>query len=382
MVTLVDGVLANGVVMIFEMDIAFYAIQGTEILSLMIRLRILSIILPIFHTHLHNPNTCHTLDHPAFYYDDDDDDDEKSSIRLRDIIISGLPPCIAITPILSTVEPEDSLSMGDKHLSTILEMESDEVIKSSVENLVSSPSESKDISDGECDLPLCDDSPRSNHVTSSNTLFDSNEDFTSSDNESFSEEDVPMENFKIFSNPLFDLDEEIISTKVNLICNEVLESIDQIPLGIDHFDAEFDLLESLLNREILIDSSPKIDSLLDEFAGELTLLKSIPPGIDEAKFDPEGDISLIERLLYDNSSPCPPEELNIENSIESFPPSYIPVEDSDHFMEEIDLFLASDGSIPPGINSDYSDSEGDNHFLERLLHDDPIPLRTFLLRHM
>ncbi|GKA54410.1 hypothetical protein Tco_0753359 [Tanacetum coccineum] len=61
MVTLVDGVLASGVVMIFEMDIAFYAIQGTEILSLMIRLRIPSIILPIFHTHLHNPNTCHTL---------------------------------------------------------------------------------------------------------------------------------------------------------------------------------------------------------------------------------------------------------------------------------------------------------------------------------
>ncbi|GJZ92822.1 hypothetical protein Tco_0664887 [Tanacetum coccineum] len=61
MVTLVDGVLANGVVMIFEMDIAFYAIQGMEILSLMIRLRILSIILPISHAHLHNPNTCHTL---------------------------------------------------------------------------------------------------------------------------------------------------------------------------------------------------------------------------------------------------------------------------------------------------------------------------------
>ncbi|GJV03701.1 hypothetical protein Tco_1337270 [Tanacetum coccineum] len=61
MVTLVDGVLANGVVMIFEMDIAFYAIQGMEILSLMIRLRILSIILSISHTHLHNPNMCHTL---------------------------------------------------------------------------------------------------------------------------------------------------------------------------------------------------------------------------------------------------------------------------------------------------------------------------------
>ncbi|GJS68830.1 hypothetical protein Tco_0683395 [Tanacetum coccineum] len=79
-------------------------------------------------------------------------------------------------------------------------------------------------------------------------------------------------------------------------------------------------------------------------------------------------------MLYDNSSPRPPEELNVENSIESFPPSHIPVEDSDPFMEEIDLFLASDESIPSGIDSDYSDSEGDNLFLERLLYDDPTPL--------
>nr|GEY91945.1 retrovirus-related Pol polyprotein from transposon TNT 1-94 [Tanacetum cinerariifolium] len=47
-------------------------------------------------------------------------------------------------------------------------------------------------------------------------------------------------------------------------------------------------------------------------------------------------------------------------------------------MEEIDLFLASDGSIPSGIDSDYSDSEGDNLFPERLLHDDPIPLLDIL----
>nr|GFC40914.1 hypothetical protein [Tanacetum cinerariifolium] len=59
--------------------------------------------------------------------------------------------------------------------------------------------------------------------------------------------------------------------------------------------------------------------------------------------------------------------------IESFSPSPILVEDNDPFMKEIDLFLASDGSIPPGIDNDYSDFEGDNLFLERLLHDDPIP---------
>nr|GFB59739.1 hypothetical protein [Tanacetum cinerariifolium] len=47
----------------------------------------------------------------------------------------------AIIPILSTEEPIDSLSMGDEHLDTIPATESDEVIKSSVEDLVSIPSE-------------------------------------------------------------------------------------------------------------------------------------------------------------------------------------------------------------------------------------------------
>ncbi|GKC49717.1 hypothetical protein Tco_1072462 [Tanacetum coccineum] len=66
-------------------------------------------------------------------------DDEESSIPLKDIIISRLPPCIAITPILQTEEPVDSLIMEDEHLDTILATESDEVRKYSVENLVQIP---------------------------------------------------------------------------------------------------------------------------------------------------------------------------------------------------------------------------------------------------
>nr|GFC75624.1 hypothetical protein [Tanacetum cinerariifolium] len=131
----------------------------------------------------------------------------------------------------------------------------------------------------------------------------------------------------------------------------------------------------------IISSSLKIDYLLDKFAGELILLKSIPPRIDKAYCDPEEEIRLIEKLLYDNSSPRPLKEFNSKNSdaiIESFSPSPIPIEDSDPFMEEIDLFFASDGSIPPGIDSDNSDSEGDNLFLERLLHDDLIPFSDTL----
>nr|GFA46326.1 hypothetical protein [Tanacetum cinerariifolium] len=123
-------------------------------------------------------------------------------------------------------------------------------------------------------------------------------------------------------------------------------------------------------------SSSKIDSLLDEFAGELLLLKSILPGINETDYHPENEIRLSQRLLYENSSPRPPEEFNSENSnaeIESFSPSPFPNEDSDSFMEEIDLFLTLDDPMPLSIKDD-EDSEGDILFLERLLHDDPIPL--------
>ncbi|GJX22524.1 hypothetical protein Tco_0226969, partial [Tanacetum coccineum] len=77
----------------------------------------------------------------------DDDEDEESSIPLKDIIISRLPLCIAITPVLLTEEPVDSLIMKVEHLDTILAMESDEVIKSSVKNLVQIPSESEGIPD-------------------------------------------------------------------------------------------------------------------------------------------------------------------------------------------------------------------------------------------
>nr|GEV70702.1 hypothetical protein [Tanacetum cinerariifolium] len=269
------------------------------------------------------PSQCQKI--PIYY---DDDYDKESSTPLRDIIIFELPSCIAITPVLSTKEPTDSLIMGDEHLDIISEKESDEFIKSSVENLVSSPSESEDISDDECDLPLCDDFPRSHLVTFSNPLFDINNDFTLSNDESVSKDDVPMENFKIFSNPLFDIDEEIISTE--------------------------------------------IDSLLREFSGEPAHIDLIPPGINEADFDPEEEIRLVEKLLYDNPSPHPPEEFNSNAIIESFSPSFIPIEDSDSLIEEINLFLTPDDSMPPGIKNDDYDSEGD--ILEEFLSNDSPPL--------
>nr|GEY30355.1 hypothetical protein [Tanacetum cinerariifolium] len=256
---------------------------------------------------------------PAF-----DDDDEDYAIT----------PDFLIT---------DSLSMGDEHLDTIPEKESDEFIKSCVETFVPNTSESED--ECECDVLDCDDSQTTNFSMFSNPLFD---DSTSSDDDEF-----------------------------NMIHNEDLDST----LKNDRSDTDSYLFESSLNRDTLMISSLKIDSLLVEFAGELIFLESIPPEVDETNCDPEEDIHLVERLLYDNSSPRPPEEFVSKNSnadSESFSPSPIPNEDSDSFMEEIDLFLTPDDPMPPSIEDDGDDSEGDTLSLERLPQDDPIPLPNTL----
>nr|GFB78536.1 hypothetical protein [Tanacetum cinerariifolium] len=207
----------------------------------------------------------------------------------------------AIAPVLPTEEPEYLLSMGYEHLSTTPETESDEVIKSSVNNLVPIPSEYEVTSDdeSECDVPVKDESS-SVFTTFSNPLFD-NDDFTSSDDESLSNEDVPIEDFKVYSNPLFD-DEEINYNEIDP----------------HYFNAESNLIESLLTRDTLIDSSPKFDFLLKEFSGELAHIDPVLPGIKEAEFeleeeiciesdgyDSEGDIHFLEGLLVDDSIPLP-----------------------------------------------------------------------------
>nr|GEY79984.1 hypothetical protein [Tanacetum cinerariifolium] len=280
---------------------------------------------------------------PAFYNNGDDDDEDCT---------------IAVTPDFLIT---DSLIMGDEHLDTIPKKESDEFNKSSVEDLVPNPSEFED--ECECDVPDCDDSQMKIFSTFSNPLFD---DSPSSADQSSHEEDIHEMCFKTYSNPLFDLDEEIISSEFNPIHIEDLDST----LKNDRFDTDSYLLESLLNRDTLMISSLKIDSLLAEFAGEHIFLESIPSGVDEANCDPEEDIYLVERLLYDDSSPRPPKEFvsKISNAnIESFFPSLIPNEDSDSFMEEIDLFLTLDDPIPSSIEDDDDDSERDILILEELI---------------
>nr|GEZ34161.1 hypothetical protein [Tanacetum cinerariifolium] len=145
------------------------------------------------------------------------------------------------------------------------------------------------------------------------------------------------------------------------------ESECDVPAGFTTFSNV--LLDDDYDSDSIIISS-KIDSLFDEFAGELTLLKSIPPGINETDCHPEEEIRLTKRLLYDNSSPRPPKEIISDNSnadIESFSPSPIPKLDSDPLMEEIDLPFTPDDPMPLGIEDDDYDSGRDILILEELL---------------
>nr|GEU99362.1 hypothetical protein [Tanacetum cinerariifolium] len=190
-------------------------------------------------------------------------------------------PAIAITFDLPTVEPKDSLKIRDEHLDTIPATESDEFIKASLENLVPSPSEFEDLSDNEYDVHASDD-------------------------------------FTTFSNLFFDAD--------------------------DVFSSNSDLIESLLNHNsLIISSSSKIDSLLDEFASERILLKTIPSGIDETNCDPKEEIRLIEKLF-------------------------------DSFMEVINLSFTLDDPMPSGIEEDDCDSERDMLIFEELLSNDSLLL--------
>nr|GEV29124.1 hypothetical protein [Tanacetum cinerariifolium] len=210
-----------------------------------------------------------------------------------------------------------------------------------VKNVVEQPAERGTLNEIESNKePVKDDS--SAFTTFSNPLFNDNNDFTSNDDESLPDEDILIEEFKIYSNPFFD-DDDINSDKLDPHCLNV----------------KSDFVESLLNRDTFIDSSPKSDFLLKEFSGELA---HINPEIKEADFDFEEEIRLIKNMLYDNSSPQSSKELNAEIAdtiVETLPTSPIPLEDSDSQREEIVIVSNTDELLPPGFENDDAEEKID-----------------------
>ncbi|GJW79634.1 hypothetical protein Tco_0143609 [Tanacetum coccineum] len=241
--------------------------------------------------------TIETSRHFNSFYDDDDY--EESTIPLNEIKNS-----------------KDSLSMGDEHLSTIPENESDEFIKSSIEDLVPTPSESEDTSESgsDCDLPSCDDFssidiPRGNSMTFSNPLFDSNDDFTSSDDESLSDEDVQDDNVKFYSNPLFEFDDEYISSDVNPLFDDVLENVESKDSYVSNLDEPNLLVTPFFdaNEDECFDPRGDFDEI-DAF-----LDVDISTDIENGYHDSEGDIIYLESLLIDDTIPNLPPKVFLDH---------------------------------------------------------------------
>nr|GEV44108.1 hypothetical protein [Tanacetum cinerariifolium] len=257
---------------------------------------------------------------PTFY-----DHDEEHSIQYKEYLENSSN---TIAPVLPTEEPEYSLSMGYENLSTILVTESDEVIKSSVKNLVPIPSECEVTSDieSECDVPVCEDS------------FDILKDHS----EILSNDDA-FEDIEYVEASLFDY--EFVSLEED---NDVY-----------HEDKEIDLEDILQIQDVIL--REKLLSI-NRLIADIEFLNDNPTS--DRVLKSSSSFPIFEKS--DNSLSCS------DNSLLKFETF------SDHTKEtksgKVDLFLALDNSIPPGIgNFDY-DSEGDIHFLEELLRNDSIPL--------
>nr|GEW34948.1 homeodomain-like protein [Tanacetum cinerariifolium] len=286
----------------------------------------------------------------------------------------------AIAPILSTKEPEYSSSMGYENPNTTSEMESDEIIKSGVEELVPILSENEVTSEDkrECDVPVCENSPVCDDH--SKIFSDSNnDDVISSDDDDF--EDIEYVEASLFDPEIVSLEEE------NVVHHEEeevdLEDITQIQ--------DVDLREKLLSITRLISN---IESLNENPTPDCVLNSSVSIPIFK-----ESDNYLSDNFLpkfktfcdhseetrsdnttthTDNSLPkydsfCFEIEPDQERLINAVKNDIFDDSSNDPLLEEADLFLASDNSIPSGIENSADDSEGDIRFFEALLIDGSIP---------
>nr|GEV87418.1 hypothetical protein [Tanacetum cinerariifolium] len=154
----------------------------------------------------------------------DDDDNYNSAITPNE-------------PVLSIEEPDNSLSMGDEHPDTIPAMESDEVIKSSVEDLVLIPSESKGTPDTMCDVHLVNNPTPLEAKDHFEIVINSNNDYSSSDDGSLYNENIEY----VEASPH---DSELVSLEVAEIVILEYEEIE-----------DDNLREKLLNVHLLIANS-------------------------------------------------------------------------------------------------------------------------------
>ncbi|GKA96622.1 hypothetical protein Tco_0818717 [Tanacetum coccineum] len=255
------------------------------------------------------------------------------------------------TPVLLTEEPVDSLIMDDGHLDTIPATESNEVIKSNVEEFVPIPSESEGIYDGVCDVPLCDNStPLEAFKYHSKIVVDSNDDSSSSDDDSFSSKDIE---YADASAP----DAEIISLEVVEIVIPVVGGIDTDIL----LTIKDDILhEKLLNVNLLMAKIKALKEYPTSSSDVMTKSSSTSP-----------NFFLEETNTVDNSLPetetfC----FNLEEISSGSPTSY-----SDLSLPDYEAFYLDDDHIEEkssGSTTTHADfSQYDSFIFD--LSNDPFP---------
>nr|GEZ57161.1 hypothetical protein [Tanacetum cinerariifolium] len=203
----------------------------------------------------------------------DDDDDYNS----------------AITPVLSTEKPDNSLSIGDEYLDTIQTIKSYEVIKSSIEDLVPIPSESEDIPDTMCDVHLVHNPTPLEAKDHFEIVINSNDDYSSSDDDSLYNENIEYVEVSPYDSELVSLevaeivipeDEEIEDDNlrekllnVNLLIANIKELKDNPTPS-----SEFLTKSSSTSSKSFLDETNTFDNSLPEFENLCFDLEEISSG--------------------------------------------------------------------------------------------------------
>nr|GEX53863.1 hypothetical protein [Tanacetum cinerariifolium] len=273
----------------------------------------------------------------------------KSSISLN--TTSQISLIHAVTTVLPNEEPEYSPSMGYEHPNATSKMESDEIIKSGVEELVLILSENEVTLEDkrECDMPVCKDSSVfdvcDNH---SEIFFDSNnDDDISSNDDDF--EDIEYVEASLFDPEIVSVEEENVVQQEE---EDDLEDISQIQ-DIDLREKLLSIIRLISNTKSLNDnptpnyvlnSSVSIpifkesdNSLLDNFSPEFKTFWDHTEETRSGNTTTHANDSLLE---YDSF--CFEIETDQERLV-----NFLKNDISDPLLEEADLYLASDNSIPP-----------------------------------
>nr|GEU76804.1 hypothetical protein [Tanacetum cinerariifolium] len=285
-----------------------------------------------------------------------------------------------LATILSTKEPEYSPSMGYEHPNTTPKTESDKIIKSGVEELVQILSENEVTLEDkkECDVPVCEKSPiYDDHFE---IFSDSNNDYDiSSDDDAFEDieyveaslpdpEIVSVEEENDVRQVEEEVDLEDIVQIQDIVLHEKLLSINRLIANIESLN-DNPTLDRMLNSSVSFPIFEESNnSLSDNFSPEFETFSDHTEETRSGITTTHANDSLPE---YDSF--CFEIEPDQERLINVVKNDISDDSSNDPLLEEADLFLASDNSIPPGIENLAEDSEGDIRFLEALLIDDSSP---------